>query len=126
MGIELPVIYMIKKEILSDLFLAIKYGILCTVVCSALFLLGGFFFCGFSLYGAVSIWRSGMCIISGFSLFIVAGMILMKKHKEVNPDSQWRKKFHKLNYGGVIGMIAIIFILCAACSDAILFYLTAH
>lgn len=112
---------MSKREYLPDFLAALKYGAVLAGICSALLFLGGFLLGGFSLYQGISFLRSGMCMISGLILFLIAGMILMKKHRQVKEDSKWRKKFHKLNYGSVIGIIALLFILCAAAADALLY-----
>lgn len=110
-----------KNEYLPDFLTALKYGGVLAGVCSVLLFLGGFLLGGFSLHQGISFWKSGMCIISGLTLFLIAGMILLKKHRQVKDDSKWRKKFRKLNYGSVIGIIVLMFILCAAISDALLY-----
>lgn len=116
----LPVIYMMKnKAYVTDFLSAGKYGMILSIAASLLLLIGGFLFKGFSLSKALQVWRSGMCIISGITLFLIAGSILTKKSSKIDKHSRWREKFQKLNYESVIGTIAVIFILFATCADAI-------
>lgn len=58
-----------------------------------------------------------MCIISGLMLLMVGAMILFKRKMTPEEDSRWRSRFKKLNYSGVIGIIAIIFIIGTVISD---------
>ena len=99
-----------NKEYLTDFLSAGKYGVILSIAVSLLLLTGGFLFQGFSLPEAFQVWRSGMCILSGISLFLVAGSILTKKSSKIDKHSRWREKFKKLNYESVIGTIAVIFI----------------
>ena len=108
-----------NKEYLTDFLSAGKYGVILSIAVSLLLLTGGFLFQGFSLPEAFQVWRSGMCILSGISLFLVAGSILTKKSSKIDKHSRWREKFKKLNYESVIGTIAVIFILFASCADAV-------
>ena len=106
-----------NKEYLTDFLSAGKYGVILSIAVSLLLLTGGFLFQGFSLPEAFQVWRSGMCILSGISLF--AGSILTKKSSKIDKHSRWREKFKKLNYESVIGTIAVIFIPFASCADAV-------
>ena len=58
-----------NKEYLTDFLSAGKYGVILSIAVSLLLLTGGFLFQGFSLPEAFQVWRSGMCILSGISLF---------------------------------------------------------
>ncbi len=108
-----------KREYAADILAAAKYGFVIAVISSVLLILIGFFVKGFSFTKAVEIWRSGMCIASGITLFLMAGCILTKKSYKITKDSHWRMKFKKFNYELVIGIIAIILILFAAIADAL-------
>ena len=108
-----------SKEYITDFLSAGKYGVILSIAASLLLLTVVFLFQGFSLPEAFQVWRSGMCIISGISLFLIAGSILTKKSSKIDKHSRWREKFKKLNYESVIGTISVIFILFAACADAV-------
>ena len=84
-----------NKEYLTDFLSAGKYGVILSIAVSLLLLTGGFLFQGFSLPEAFQVWRSGMCILSGISLFLVAGSILTKKSSKIDKHSRWREKFKK-------------------------------
>ena len=85
-----------NKEYLTDFLSAGKYGVILSIAVSLLLLTGGFLFQGFSLPEAFQVWRSGMCILSGISLFLVAGSILTKKSSKIDKHSRWREKFQKI------------------------------
>ena len=76
-----------NKEYLTDFLSAGKYGVILSIAVSLLLLTGGFLFQGFSLPEAFQVWRSGMCILSGISLFLVAGSILTKKSSKIDKHS---------------------------------------
>lgn len=108
------------KLYLKDTANALKYGFAAAAVLSVLFFCGGFLFRGFTLYMAVSTWRSGMCIVSGLSLFLAAGMILTKQSLKIRVDSRWREKFKKMGYEAMICTVSISFILVSALADQIM------
>ena len=108
-----------KKEYAEDALSSVKYGFVIAIIASVILILVGFFIKGFSFTKAVEIWRSGMCIVSGIALFLMAGCILTKKSYKISKDSHWRMKFKKFSYEVVIGIIAVILILFTVIADAL-------
>ena len=104
----------------KDILFALKIGICSMIAASLLLMLSGLMFNSFSIIAAVSVWRSGMCIISGLLLLLVGAMILFKRKMTPEDDSRWRIRFKKLNYSGVIGIIAVMFVIGAVISDYLL------
>lgn len=109
-----------KKGFGKDLLTAAKYCVILSAVSAVLLLAGGYLFGGFSLGQALNVCRSGLCIISGLSLFLVAGAILTRRNEMIKDDSQWRKKFARLGYIGVLIIASCFFILFASLADAAL------
>ena len=107
----------------NDFLYALKIAAISMVSAAAGIFLGGFLFGGFTLKAAVSVLRSGMCIISGLLLFLVGGTIIMKSKSVPDDSSNWRKRFKVLNYGSVIGIIAVFFIIGAVISDYICLFM---
>ena len=103
----------------KDFLFALKLGILSMLAASLLLFAGGFLAGGFEVYGAVTVWRSGMCIIAGLLLILVSGTILFKNKMVPDEKSHWRERFKVLNYGSVMGIIAVSFILGAVIADYI-------
>lgn len=106
-----------KKEWGRDLLTALKYGAVLSTAGTLLLLAGGFLFGGFSLEKALNVCRGGLCIISGLSLFLVAGAILTRRNEMIKEDSQWRRKFKKFGYIGVILIVSFSFIVWAVIAD---------
>ena len=109
-----------------DLLFTLKLAGMAILAVSILLFAGGFLFGGFTLRSAVSIWRSGSCIVSAILLFLVAGMFLFKKTgADIDPLSAWRKTFHQFKYSTVFLIITLAFILTASVADWILFQMPA-
>ena len=105
---------------MSDILFTCKIGLCGVLAVTVILLAGGFLFGGFELRQAVSVWRSGMCIFTGLLLMLVAGLILFKKQQVSEENYRWKARFKSLNYGSVMAIIAIIFILGTVIADYIL------
>lgn len=106
------------SQYLHDIGKAAGWGLLAGGIIFILFLAGGFLVSGFDIFRAANILRSGMLIITGIGLFLVAALLLTKKGT-VSEDNKekWKKQFYKLHYTGVILVICLIFVLYAAAAD---------
>lgn len=112
------------KKWLKDAVRAVGIGVLLTVCVSALLFLAGLFIHHFQLWEALELLRSGLFLLCGLALLMVAGLLIRPKGGEkVERHPGWKRNFHTLSLAPVVALATLVLLGCAFCLDYIIFYL---
>lgn len=111
------------KQYLKDSAKSGLFGLILSAGAGMILFLGGILFSGGSPYHAAQTTRSGLLIFTGLTLFVLAGMLLLKKGgiPEKGKDA-WKKQFKELSPAQVLAVFSAAVLAVTVAVDYLVYY----